>query len=96
MTFVDRPLSKEGGARSTSRFDVHLVYERKIDVGAERTRLRIELDQFEKQIANKERQLGNEQFLSKAPAQVVAGLRTGLDELKILREKMQRQLEELR
>jgi len=95
LTFVDNPLSKQAGARSTSRFDVHLVYERKIDVAGERARLKKELDQSEKQIANKERQLGNEQFLSKAPTNVVDGLRKGLDELKILREKIKRQLDEL-
>ncbi len=32
ITFVESSLSKHAGARSTARFDVHVVYERKIDV----------------------------------------------------------------
>ena len=38
-----RSLAKVAGARSTSRFDVRVVYERKIDVAAERERLNKEL-----------------------------------------------------
>src|SRR5205807_2868342 len=32
ITFVDSSLTKHAGARSTARFDVHIIYERKIDV----------------------------------------------------------------
>jgi valyl-tRNA synthetase len=39
-SFVESSLAKLAGARSTSRFDVHVVYERKIDVAAERERLK--------------------------------------------------------
>src|SRR5580658_6803664 len=31
IAFVDASLAKHAGARSTARFDVHVVYERKID-----------------------------------------------------------------
>ena len=75
------------GARSTARFDVHVIYEKKIDVAAERERLNKELEQMEKEIANSTRQLGNEQFLAKAPAKVVEGMRKRLAELEVLREK---------
>ena len=75
MTFVDNSLAKQAGARSTARFDVHVIYERKIDVAAERERLKKELEKIEKELANGQRQLGNEQFLAKAPAKVVEGLR---------------------
>ena len=68
-------LSKLSGARSTARFDVHVVYEKKIDVAAERERLKKELEQIEKEIGNGQRQLSNEQFLAKAPAKVVEGMR---------------------
>ena len=40
------------GARSTSRFDVHVIYEKKIDVAAERERLTKELEKIEKQQTN--------------------------------------------
>ena len=39
MTFVEQSLAKAAGARSTARFDVRVIYERKIDVAAERERL---------------------------------------------------------
>ncbi len=66
---------------------MHVVYEKKIDVAAERERLKKELEQIEKEIANGQRQLANEQFLAKAPAQVVEGMRKRAQELEVLREK---------
>ncbi|MGA9543388.1 MAG: valine--tRNA ligase [Candidatus Sulfotelmatobacter sp.] len=95
ITFADSSLAKRAGARSTARFDVHVVYERKIDVTAERERLTKELDKIEKEFANNQRQLGNEQFLAKAPERVVEGLRRRAQELISLREKLTRQLDEL-
>ena len=95
ITFVNGSLAKRAGARSTARFDVHVVYERKIDVTAERERLTKELDKIEKEFANNQRQLGNEQFLAKAPEKVVEGLRRRAQELISLREKIRRQLDEL-
>jgi len=96
ITFTDNSLAKQAGARSTARFDVHVIYERKIDVAAERERLTKELEKLEKEFANNQRQLGNEQFLAKAPAKVVEGLRTRAEELISLRGKMKSQLDELK
>ena len=84
------------GARSTARFDVHVIYEKKIDVVAERERLKKELEQIEKEIANGQRQLSNEQFLAKAPAKVVEGMRSRAQELTVLLEKAKGKLEELK
>jgi valyl-tRNA synthetase len=95
MEFVENSLAKLSGARSTARFDVHVIYERKIDVAVERERLKKELEQIEKEYTNGQRQLSNEQFLAKAPAKVVEGIRTRAQELKILREKVKSKLEEL-
>jgi len=95
VTFVENSLAKIAGARSTARFDVHVVYEKKIDVAAERARLTKELEQVEKEMANGQRQLGNEQFLAKAPAKVVDGMRKRLTELEGLREKIRNSLEQL-
>ena len=66
---------------------MHVVYEKKIDVVAERARLQKELEHFELEIANGQRQLSNEQFLAKAPAKVVEGLKNRSQELQVLREK---------
>ncbi len=95
MTFVENSLSKVSGARSTARFDVHVIYEKKIDVAAERERLTKELEQMEKEIDNGQRQLSNQQFLAKAPAKVVEGMRARAQELAVLREKAQSKLDEL-
>jgi valyl-tRNA synthetase len=95
ITFVEESLAKRAGARSTSRFDVHAVYERKIDVPAECERLKKELEKIEKELGNNQKQMGNEQFLAKAPAQVVEGLRKRAVELGVLREKCKSKLVEL-
>ena len=95
ITFVDQSLAKRGGARSTARFDVHIIYERKIDVAAECERLKKELEKIEKELTNNQKQLGNEQFLAKAPGNVVEGLRKRGKELTDLREKIKIQLEPL-
>jgi len=96
IEFVGNSLAKLSGARSTARFDVHVMYERKIDVAVERERLKKELEQIEKEIGNGQRQLGNEQFLAKAPAKVVEGIRKRAQELAVLREKVTSKLDELK
>ena len=95
IAFVDSSLAKQAGARSTARFDVHVVYERKVDVAAECERLKKELDKAEKEYANNQRQLGNEQFLAKAPETVVAGLRRRAEELVGLIAKIKSQRAEM-
>ena len=95
ITFVDGSLAKQAGTRSTARFDVHVVYERKINVAAERERLTKELEKIEREYANNQRQLGSEQFLAKAPEKIVQGLRRREQELISLGKKVKRQLDEL-
>src|SRR6202041_741371 len=95
ITFAENSLANRSGTRSTSRFDVHAVYEKKIDVAAERERLTKELEKIEKEQANGQRQLSNEQFLAKAPAKVVGGLKNRAEQLKVLQEKAQAKLKEL-
>jgi len=95
IAFVESSLAKVAGARSTARFDVHVLYERKIDVASECERLKKELEKFEKGIANGQRQLGNENFLAKAPQNVVEGLRKQQQELAVLKEKTLSKLKEI-
>ena len=95
ITVVEGSLAKRAGARHTARFEVHVVYERKIDVAAECERLKKELEKIEIELANNQKQMGNEQFLAKAPANVVDGLRRRGKELLVLREKTKSKLEEL-
>ncbi len=74
MDFTADPLSGTN-ARSTADFDVAVIYERQIDVPAERERLTKDLAKYEKGLTAAERQLGNEAFMAKAPTHIVEGLR---------------------
>jgi valyl-tRNA synthetase len=86
----------EGLAKhSTPGFDVAVVYERTIDVAAERERLAKEIARYEKGLAAAARQLGNEGFLAKAPAQVVEGLKNQEAETRLLLEKARATLDAL-
>ena len=83
------------GTRNTSRFDVHAIYEKKIDVAAERERLNKDLEKVEKQLGASQGRLGDERFLGKAPAHVVEGLRKQVSEQVTLRDKIVAQLKDL-
>jgi valyl-tRNA synthetase len=95
IEFVDASLSQMTGARSTPQFEVALVYEQKVDIAAERDRLNKELAKLETELANADRQLGNQQFLAKAPAPVVEGIRRRQGELHALIEKVKTALSKL-
>ena len=95
VNFVTESLAKAPLARSTARFDVRVLYEQKIDVAAERERLNRELKKLETEFANNQRQLGNENFLKKAPPAVVDGLRRREGELKQLMESARAALQGL-
>jgi valyl-tRNA synthetase len=95
IRFVNSSLEKLAGARHTARFDVRLVYEKKIDTTMECARLKKELEKIEKGIETGQRQLSNEQFLSKAPANVVENLRKQQTELSVLQQKTRSKLTEL-
>jgi valyl-tRNA synthetase len=80
---------------STADFDVAVVYERTVDVAAERERLTRDIAKYEKGLAAAERQLGNESFLAKAPAQVVEGLKKQESETRLLMDKARAALDVL-
>jgi valyl-tRNA synthetase len=81
--------------RSTPQFDVQVVYEKTIDVAAERERLTKEVAKLEKALASAERQLANPAFIDKAPHHVVLGLRKIEAENRLLLEKTRKALEDL-
>jgi valyl-tRNA synthetase len=95
ITFVDSSLAKVAGSRNTARFDLHVVYERQIDVAGECDRLKKELERLEKVIGTNQKQLDNPQFVGRAPQNVVEGVRKQQVELGILREKTASKLREL-
>ncbi len=81
--------------RSTPQFDVQVVYEKTIDVLAERERLTKELAKLEKNLASAERQLSNPAFLEKAPPHVVEGLGKIAADTRLLMEKTRKALKDL-
>ncbi len=95
INFLPGALSGTESSRSTSQFDVRIIFERKVDLGAERDRLTKELKKMEVELNNGHRQLANEQFLAKAPAAVVEGLRNRAAELELLMEKARQALQRL-
>jgi valyl-tRNA synthetase len=94
IEFVATPLSGSN-ARSTADFDVSVIYERQIDVPAERERLTKDLAKYEKGLTAADRQLNNEAFMAKAPAHIVEGLRKQSAETKILHDKTRAALDSL-
>jgi valyl-tRNA synthetase len=95
IRFAESSLEKLPNVRHTARFDVRLIYEKKIDVAAEREKLAKEVEKLVKELTNGERQLANEGFMAKAPPQVVEKLRARVEEVKILIEKLRKKLDEL-
>ncbi len=95
ITFVESSLAKASGARSTARFDVRVLYERKMDATAERARLSKELARLTQELTRATAQLSNDAFLAKAPAHVVEGLRKRKGEVEMLVQKTNEALGEL-
>ena len=93
ITFVDSELSKVAGARHTSRFDVVVDYEKKVDTAGERPRKHRELAKLEAEGANARRQLDNPHFLAKAPPNVVENLRRRFADLEVLVKKLREGLD---
>jgi len=95
VAFVPTSLANAAGARSTARFDVRVIYERKVDVNAERERLNKELFKMTGEMGRATAQLSNESFLAKAPEKVVNGLKQRKAELEVLIAKAESALGEL-
>jgi len=76
-------------------FDVAVVYERQIDVPAERARLTKELAKLEKVLSSSEGRLADEAFIAKAPTHIVDGLQKQSAEMRMQRDKAKAALEAL-
>ena len=83
------------GTRTTPGFDVQVVYERQIDVPAERERLTRDLARYEKGLQAADRQLSNESFVARAPGHIVEGLKKQSGETRLLFDKTKAALEAL-
>ena len=98
ITNVEEWRARQPPSRGTSRFDVRVPPENfatKIDLEAERARLKKELEELEKQIDRVAFQLGNQHFLVKAPPRVVDGAHKQLEDLKSRQKSTKSKLDEL-
>jgi valyl-tRNA synthetase len=86
VIFVD-DLPQGINVLSSVGFDIKPIYERQIDVAAERERLLKDLAKFDKGILAAEKQLGNEGFVARAPAHIIEGLKKQYAETIALKEK---------
>jgi len=95
IEFNTTGLDGRAGAKNGVGWTLDVVYEKQIDVQAERERLTKDIAKFEKGLAAAERQLGNEGFLAKAPANVVEGLKKQESETRLQLEKARAALDAL-
>ncbi len=96
LNFTRGRLSADaGGVRATPDFDVRLFHETQIDNIAERARLQKEKEKLEKALAQVQKQLENEDFMSRAPRDVVRGAERRQAELKAQLRRILESLEKL-
>jgi len=81
--------------RSGASFDLRILHEEKVDHEAERVRLRKEKQKLEQQLAQVGAQLGNQEFLARAPREIVRGAERRLKELEEYLRKVLESLERL-
>lgn len=79
--------TRDLGWISASGPELAVIYERQIDVAAERERLKKELAKFDKGLQAAEKQLNNPGFVAKAPTHIIDGLKKQAAETRALKEK---------
>jgi valyl-tRNA synthetase len=81
--------------RSTAQFDLRITYDEAVDQEVEITRLKKEIERLAKDIESKKARLADETFLSKAPAKIVADLKSTLAAREIEQQKLLDRLSQL-
>jgi valyl-tRNA synthetase len=88
IEYLDKPPLIAGALiRSTILYDLVVVYERQIDVPAERERLTKDIAKYEKGLEAANKQLSNEGFIARAPTHIVEGLKKQSAETQALYDK---------
>jgi len=87
LEFQAEAAPKAPAIRSTAQFDL-VLHVPKQQEEAQRKRVQKEIEQLDKNIANSERQLNDDTFLNRAPAQVIENIRKKLDEYRTQRQKL--------
>ena len=85
-----------GGTRSTAEFDLRIPYAAEtLDVAAEQSRLKKEMEGLQKAITSKEGQLENETFRSRAPEKIIKQMEESLAAQRIELEKLEARSKQL-
>jgi valyl-tRNA synthetase len=92
---ADKLPQASGAVRSTSLFDVRIVYTEAVDVRTECARLKKEQERLMKNIASKERQLADATFRNRAPEKVVRGMEDSLAQDRIELAKIEERRKQL-
>ena len=97
MNFTRARLAAElTGVRVGSLFDLRLFHEEQVDHQAERARLQKEKEKTEQALAQVKKQLDNQDFLARAPQEVVRGVERRHAELAEHLRKILESLERLK
>jgi valyl-tRNA synthetase len=85
-----------GGTRSTAQFDLRIPYAAEtLDVAAERSRLKKEMEGLQKAITSKQNQLGNKTFRERAPEPIIKQMEEALAAQRIELEKLEARSKQL-
>jgi valyl-tRNA synthetase len=96
LTISSGHLDSAGAAmRSTSQFDLRILYSEAVDKHAEIARLKKEIVRLTKDIESKKSRIADETFLSKAPAKIVEDLKSTLASREIEHQKLLDRLRQL-
>jgi valyl-tRNA synthetase len=84
-----------GPVRSTAQFDLRIAYGEGIEMGAELQRLRKEKERLSRDLKSKQSRLADENFRSRAPAEIVRQLEATFAERQLEFEKLNERLAQL-
>jgi valyl-tRNA synthetase len=85
----------DAAIRSTAAFDLRIAYGTTVDRAAEIARIKKDKERLEKDIESKQKRLADQNFTTKAPAQIVDGLRATLVERQLEHKKLADRLAQL-
>jgi valyl-tRNA synthetase len=88
MNFARGRMTADPSVRVGGGFDLRLLHERTVDPAAERARLEKEKEKLERQLWQLKRQLDDQNFVSRAPHEVVRGAERRFEELSVHLKKV--------
>jgi valyl-tRNA synthetase len=87
--------SKDGAVRSTAQFDLRIAHGEGVDKQAELAKLKKEIERLAKDVESKRARLADENFRSKAPAEIIRNLEVTLAEREAEKKKFSERVAQL-